>query len=128
MIAPFDFPRPYAPRRAEFGNFLEKITVHIKKERQPWREGIDRQASLDSLLDVGQPIIQRKRQFLDGRGAGFTDMIATNTDGIPLREMLGTVGDRVTYQAHRWARGKDPLLLGDVFFEDVILHCAAQLC
>src|SRR5712691_6128992 len=50
MIALFDFPRPYTSSRTEFGNFLEKITVHIKKERQPRREGIDRQASLHGLL------------------------------------------------------------------------------
>jgi hypothetical protein len=95
MIALFDFPRPYASRHAEFGNFLEKIAVHIKKERQTGREGINRQARFHGLLDVGQPIIQRKRQFLNCRGAGLTYVIATNTDGIPLREMLGTVGDRV---------------------------------
>ena len=61
VIALLDFPRPYASSGAEFGNFLEKITVHIEKERQPRREGIDRQASLYGFLDVGQPIIQRKR-------------------------------------------------------------------
>src|SRR5262249_25708485 len=93
VIALLDFPCPYTSSRAELGNFLEKITVHIKKERQPRRESIDRQASLHGLLDVGQPIIQGKRQLLNGRGAGFTDVVATNTDGMPLGEMLGTVGD-----------------------------------
>src|SRR5215831_8107146 len=87
MKALFDFPRPYASSRTEFGNFFEKITVHIEKERQPRREGINAQASRHGLLHVGQPIIQRKRQFLDSRSAGFAYVVATNTDSIPLRQM-----------------------------------------
>src|SRR2546428_11055787 len=97
MIAPLDFLSPYAARRTEFGNFLKKIIMHVKKERQTWREGIDSETSRHGLLNVGQPIIQRKRQFLDRRGSGFTDMIATNTDGVPLGKMLGTVGKRVAH-------------------------------
>src|SRR5262245_25756281 len=97
MIALGDFTSPYPSRRTKFGNFLKKIIMRIKKERQPWREGIDRQTRLHGLLDVGQPIIQRKRQFLDCCGTSFAYVIAANTDGIPLREMLGTVGDRVAF-------------------------------
>src|SRR5262245_56316480 len=97
MIALFDFPRPYASSRTEFGTFFEKITVHIEKERQPRREGIDGQASRHGLLHVSQTIVQRKRQFLDGRSAGFAYVVATNTDGIPLRQMLGTIGNGVTH-------------------------------
>src|SRR5262245_21098909 len=97
MIALLDFPSPYPSRRTKFSNFLKKITMHIKKERQPWREGIDCQTSRHGLLDVGQPIIQRKRQFLDRCGSSYADMIPTSTDGIPLWEMLCTVGYRVAH-------------------------------
>ena len=62
----------------KFRNFLKKIIVHVKKERETWSEGIDQEPSRNQLLDVGQPIIQRKRQFLDSCGSCFTPMIATN--------------------------------------------------
>lgn len=90
VVALGDFACPYPACGTELGNFLKEIIMDVKKEGQPWRKGIDRETYFHGLLDVGQPIIQRKRQFLDRRGTGFADMIATNTDGIPSsRRCLG---------------------------------------
>ncbi len=76
---------------------------------------------------IFQPISQGEGQLLSGGGTGLADMIAGDTDRVPLGEVMGAEFDGVGDQAHGWVRGEDIFFLGDEFFQDVILNGAAQL-
>jgi hypothetical protein len=64
-------PRPDAPRRAQLGDLLEEVVVDVPEERQPGREVVDVEPAGEPALDVGEPVGERERQLLRGRGAGL---------------------------------------------------------
>src|SRR5437667_5922591 len=81
-------PCPQPTRCPEFGDFLQKMVVDIEKERQLHPERVYLEPRFERRLDVGDPIGQREGDLLYRRRAGFADVIATDADRIPARQLL----------------------------------------
>src|SRR5437773_1836015 len=57
---------------------------------------------------------------------GCWAVIAADTDGVPLRNLLGAIADGIHDQAEVRLRREQPFFLGDVFLEDVVLQRPAE--
>src|SRR3990167_2185896 len=77
------FAGPESAGRPELGDLFKEIVVDVKKERQLRGETVYGEASFHGCLDIGQPIVQRERQFLNGCLAGFSDVIPADADRMP---------------------------------------------
>ena len=114
-------PGPKPAGRSELGDFFEEVIVHIKKEGQLRSEAIHRKTGLDPLLHVRQSIVQGKGQLL-GRGrTGLPNVVAADTDRVPFGYVRRAVRHRVGDETERRFGREQPFLLGDIFFQDVIL-------
>ncbi len=98
----------------------------IEEEREPGGEGIDVQATANSCLHIGEAVGEGEGQLLGGGGPGLPDVIAAHRNRVPQRDVFGAELDHVDDEPHVRLRWEDPLLLGDVFLEDVVLQGAAQ--
>ena len=99
----------------------------LKKKREARRECVDVHAPLDRALDVRKAVLERERELLLGRRAGFADVVAGDRDRVPARHLLRAPLDHVGDQAHRRLDREAPFLLGDVLLEDVRLDRPAEL-
>ncbi len=118
--------RPDAPRRAVLGDLLEEIDLGVEEERQARCEIVDVEASLDCLLHVGEPVLERKGELLLSGRAGLANVVAGDRDRVPTRHVMRAPLDHVAAQAHRRVDREAPLLLGDVLLEDVRLDRAGE--
>src|SRR5947209_3075978 len=89
--------RPDAANAAEFCDLLEKIRLRDEIKREPWREGIGRNTSLDDFFDIRNTIGDGESSFLHSRRAGFGDVIAADVDGVISRHVLRAEHDDVTH-------------------------------
>ena len=120
------YPVPDLASRSILGDFFEEIVVGIEKEGEPGSEIVDLQSGPNGRLDVLDAVAQGEGQFLQGRGTGFSDVIATDRDAVPLGDVSGCEGNGVGNQPHGRMRRIDPLLLSNVFLQDVVLKGAPQ--
>ena len=121
------FLRPDAAGRPELGDFLEEVVVHIEEEAEPRREIVHRQPPFQPVPHILEAVGQGKGQLLHGVGAGLADVVAADADGVPARHIAGGELHRVGHQPHGRMGREDVFVLGDVFFQDVVLNGAAQL-
>ena len=120
-------PGPEATRRAELRHFLEEVVVRVEEEGEALAELVGRQAGSDGRLRVRDAVRERERELLNGGRAGLADVVAGDRDRVPLRNVLGGVGEQIRRDPHRRARREDVVPARDVLLEDVVLHGAAQL-
>src|ERR1044072_6958165 len=129
-------------RRAQMRRAARSLAISSKKSRwlfqkklsrgangsmsRPRRERIDVEPARQALLDVGESVRQRERQLLGGRRSRFTDVIARDRNGVPLRHVPGGELDQVDDDPQAGPRREAPAFLRDVFLENVILQRAAQ--
>ncbi len=118
--------RPHAARRAQLGDLLEEVAVHVPEERQALREGVDVESGRAPELDVGDAVGQREGQLLHGRRARLADVVAAHADGVPARHAPRAVDQHVAHDAQVRAHPADPLLLRDELLEHVVLQRAAK--
>ena len=114
-------PGPHPAGGPELGDLLEQLRPGGEEEREPRREVVDGQAAADGRLDVGDPVGQRERQLLGGRGPGLAHVVAGDADRVPPRELARGELEDVRDQAHRGPRRVDPRPARDVLLEDVVL-------
>ena len=119
-------PRPDPPGGPVLGDLLEEVDVGVEEERQPRREGVNRQPRLHRQLDVGETVGQRERQLLRCRCPRLTDVVAGDRDRMPARHLCGGKPDRVAHQPHRRPRREHELLLRLVLLQDVVLQRATE--
>ncbi|EKD50471.1 MAG: hypothetical protein ACD_62C00532G0003 [uncultured bacterium] len=120
------FPGPNPACRAVFGDLLKKIRMRVKKERKPWGKRINIQPSGHTMFDVFQTIVKCKGQFLYGCGARFTNVITGDRYRVPFGQVLCAIFDGVDHQFDSGLRRDEVRVLGNVFFQDVILDGAAH--
>ena len=120
-------PGPNPPRRSELGYFLEEVIMHVEKEAEPWHEIVDGQTPRQAVPHVLKSVGQRERQLLDSGGTCLAYVVSADADGIPPGHVAGGELHRVHHQTHGRLRREDVLVLGDVFFEDVVLKRAADV-
>jgi hypothetical protein len=82
---------PKYPGRPEFSYFLEEIVMGIEEKGKATGKIVDIQSTVNGRLYVGNAIGQRKSNFLNGAGAGFTDVVPANTDSIPAGQITTAV-------------------------------------
>src|SRR6202043_2758385 len=83
-------------------------------------------AAAHTPFDILQTIAQRERQFLNGGGAGFTNVISADGDGIKFGSIFYAEFESVDHQAHGGFGRVDVFLLRDVFLKDVVLQSAGE--
>ena len=118
--------RPDPARGAELGDLLEEIVVHVPEEAEPRREVVDLHPALEAALDVAEAVGQREGELLHRRRARLADVVAGDAHRIPVGIVLGAVLDRVDDELKGGEHRKEPLLLRDVFLENVVLKSAAH--
>lgn len=97
-IVSFHAHRPDAPCDTAEHVKLE-FRAGCEEEREAAGKFLDVQSAAAEHFDIGKTVGQGKCQFLDRIGALFTDVIAGNRNGIPLRGMLHRVFEHVANQA-----------------------------
>src|SRR5712691_2121200 len=119
-------PGPDAPSRPVLRDLLEEVDMGVEEEREAWSERVDVQAALQPELHVGEAIRERERELLRGRRPGLSDVVARDREWMPIGHMLRAELHQVTDQPQMRPRWEDPLLLRDVFLQDVGLERAVQ--
>ena len=104
----------------------KKSLCALKKKRKLRGEIVDVHAAAHAPFDVFDAVAQGERQFLNGGGAGFANVIAADGDGIEFRRVLRAELERVDHQPHGRLGRIDVFLLRDVFLEDVVLQRAGE--
>ena len=110
----------------EFCNFFEYVVVSVPEEGQTTCEFIDLHASFQSCFDVCDTISDGECDFLSSGGACFTDMVAGNGDGVPLRYVCGAVFEDIGDQTHGRFNRENVGAASCVFFQDIVLDGAAK--
>ena len=95
--------------------------MHVEEEGQARRKLIDLQSTFKGRFHIGQPIGKREGQFLHSSSTSLANMIATDTDGIPLRHIARTELDCIHHQPHRWLRREKKLFLCAILLQYIIL-------
>src|SRR4030042_206459 len=76
-------------RRRSIG-FVERVSVQRLSTSQGCRQGID------GCLNIGDTVGQGEANFLSRGGTGFSYMVSTDADGIPARDLPGTISKYVS--------------------------------
>src|SRR6267143_3560912 len=105
------FSRPNSAGSAILRYFFEEVVMRVKKERDPWNKAIEFQPRPHSPLDILESISQRKGEFLNGGGSGFTYVITADGYRIVTRHMLSAKFKGIHFQLHGWPDGIDPFFL-----------------
>ena len=82
---------------------------------------------VERLLHILDRVRKRKRELLNGRRAGFADVVAGDRDRIPVRHLGGAEAEDLGDQRETRLRRIDVRAARDVLLEDVVLNRAAQL-
>ena len=117
---------PEAPRGAILRDFFEQIVVRVEEEGELRSKGIDVEPGVNRGLHIRDRIRQRERNFLNGRRAGFADVVPGDRDGVPLGKFCAAPGENIGHDTHRGAHGIYVRAAGDVFLEDIVLHRAGK--
>ena len=70
-----------------------------------WCKRVDMKTGLDGGIHIGQSVIQGKGQFLYRCRTRLTDVISTDADRMPFRNMVTAIGDGIGDQLQvrgRW--------------------------
>ena len=101
--------------------------MRVEEEAQLRREVVERQSRCERRFDVGNAVREGEGDLLDGGRSCFTNVVPRYRDGIPVRDFLLAVRERIDDEAHRWTRWIDVGTAGDVFLQDVVLNGPADL-
>ncbi|MPN03526.1 hypothetical protein SDC9_150756 [bioreactor metagenome] len=112
---------PNLARRAELRDLFDKVVVRVEEEGEALSEYVRVLSGLDCRFDVGDAVGEREGHFLDRGGAGFTDVVAGDRDGVPLRDVSRAEVKNVGDETHRRLGREDICAARDVFLEDVVL-------
>src|SRR5437667_3712857 len=114
--------RPDATRRAIFRELLEEIVMGVEEKRKAWREVVDFQTAVDAPADVLHPVREGEREFLRRGRARLADVIPADRNRVPFGNVLRAEFERLHDDPPRRLRRIDPLLLGLVLLQDVVLN------
>ena len=98
-----------------------------KEEADAGREGIHIHTGIDRSLNIGNAITEGERDLLSGAGASFADVISAYRNGVPHRQVFGTIRKRIRHQSHTRLRRIDIGAAGGIFLEDIVLDSTAEL-
>ncbi len=96
--------------------------MSVEEEREAWREGVHFQPSLQAPAHVLEAVGQGEGELLTRCGPGFPNVVSTDADGVPLWQVLRPILDGVHHKLHVGLWWEDPLLLGLVLLQDVVLN------
>src|SRR6266436_242143 len=94
------YSRPQPPCSSKFCNLFEKIVMRIKKEREPWTKLIDSHTGGNCSLDVSNTISKCESDLLHRGRAGLADVITTDGNRIPVRDLLRAISECICNQPH----------------------------
>ncbi len=92
-----------------------------EEEGEPGGERVHIQASLDGCLNVGNAVGHGEGDLLDRGATGFPHVVTTDADGIPLRKVILTEAEDISYDSHGFPGRKDVGSPSHVFLEDLVL-------
>src|SRR5467141_4848047 len=115
MVSALHFTSPEPAGGPELGDLFKQVVVDVEKERELRGEAVYGKSGFYGRLDVGQPAIEGKGQFLHRGRSGLANVIAADADRMPFGNLFRAVCDGVGDEAHRGFGREEPFLLGDVF-------------
>ena len=118
---------PQSAGCAEFGDFKEEVQTCGKDPTDAGSEIIHFLTGLNCRINVGDSVCESKGDFLHFGRSGFTDMVCTDADGVPLRNVFGTIFKGVGDQAHGRTGRENISAPGDVLFQNIVLNRTTQL-
>ncbi len=119
--------RPHAAGRAHFAYLFKKIDMRIEKEGQPRRKVVHIHFfTANHVIHIFDAVTDGERQFLDGRGSRFADVIAADADGVPARNIFCAEFHGVADEFDGRFRGAHECFLCDKFLKHVVLDGAAD--
>ena len=101
--------------------------MRVEEEREARGEVVHVEARFYARVDVGEAVGEREGELLGRRAPRLADVVAGDGDRVPLRHVLGGVDEHVPEDAHGGRGRKQPLFLGYVLLEDVVLVGAGKL-
>ena len=102
-------------RGAKFCHLLKKIHITPKAIRQAGSKIVHIKPSFPCLFDVSDGIRQGESKFLYGICARFSEMIAGDVQGVPFRDVFGTMLNNVQNKFYAGLRREDIGSSGDKF-------------
>src|SRR6266567_6705706 len=118
---------PHAPGRAELRHLFKQVIMAVEKEGELPCKFINVQSGIDCSFDIADGIGERKGYFLHCCGACLTNMIATNADGVPPRQVFGAIAKQIGDDAHRVLWRVNIRAASSIFLEDIVLYGAGEL-
>src|SRR2546429_9573708 len=109
---------PQTARRAELGNFFEKVVVRVKEEGKLRCEFIYTEAGIECRLDVRDSVSQRKSNFLHCRRTRLANVITRNGDCVPTRQIIFAPGENIRDDAHGGPYRINVSSACDIFLQD----------
>ena len=118
---------PEQPAGAHLGDLHEEVHADRPEEGEPRRERVDVHAGFDAGAHIFNAVGKRIAE-LEVRGrACLLHVVAGDRDRVELRHLLGSVGEDVRDDAHRWRGRIDISVPHHELFENVVLDGAGQL-
>ena len=114
----------------QLGDLLEEVELNPacnQMEREKRSDIIDAVASLQHLLNIGNPGEKRVGDPLRRSGSAFADMGPGDADGIEIGNVLDAVFNGVADEPDRRLGRKDVGPPGDVLLDDIVLNGSPQL-
>ncbi len=110
----------------ELGDLFKEIGLRDEEKREPRRKVVHVDADARHVLHEGLRVRQGKSDLVQRTAPGFRDVIAADIDGVVASHVARAIHDGVTHDAHARADRVDPLLLGRVLLQDVVLNGAGE--
>src|SRR5215510_1188201 len=123
----FHLARPQTARGAIFGDLFEEVVMSVEEERKSGSEIVYVQSRFNGRAHIGQPVIQGKSELLNRSGARFPDMVTADANGMIVPYRFDTKANDVIDDFERGQRWANPLLLRDIFFQDVVLQSSLKI-
>ena len=119
--------RAHNRRGAQLRDLHEEVHADREEEREPSREGVDVEPTIERGAHVLETVGEREAELLHRRRAGFLHVIAGDRDRVELRHVLRRVLDDVGDDAHAGFGRIDVGVAHHELFEDVVLDRAREL-
>src|SRR5207249_2476497 len=87
--------RPHAPGGAKLRHLFKQVIMAVEKEGELPCKFINVQSGIDRSFDITDSIGECKCYFLRCCRACLTNMIATDADGVPARQIFGAIAKQI---------------------------------
>src|SRR6185436_18325474 len=82
--------RPHSSSSTKLGNLFKQVVMRVEEEGKPGSKIINLQSGFQRGFDVRDSVSDGESDFLNSGRSGFTNVITTNRDRVPVGYFAGT--------------------------------------